>query len=632
MNNILTVFKKCFVLSLCYLHLLVNVSAQRLPVGVDQADVQIFPSKNSQHEVHISINKTNPTNLIVSANTLLSDTKVLTQGHYISNDGGITWTGSDRMPNNQEGRADPSTSFDASGRGYVSTINNSFDGYLIQFTDDQGVTWSNSIRGSGPNANFDKEMITTTDEMQTSAFANNFYCAWTDLDDSKQRVFFNRSTDRAATFGNRIILSKDNGQGTNVQTGPNGEVYVCWANYPEGAKPGTSIGFASSFDGGISFTTIDAFLYRGIRKPTGANANFGGTRINDYPVMAVDKSCGPNRGRIYIAYPEFESTGSTKSVIRIRFSDDKGVNWSDSRSLSDPDNRQSWFPWIAIDDLTGLVSIVYYSFDKGESNMTNTFLSFSLDGILWSRIKVSDVGHNTAPIPNMGKGYAGDYIGVAAFGGVVYTTWADDRTGIWQVFVSKVTFNLPNTISSQTNLVINQPIVITGNQNFQAANSMEVANLQRVTIGNPSNIEFVAGKDIMFHSGFEVTSTANFLARIDQLNPCTTPGAIFLKKKPIEWQTEDKILKETKNDVRIFAYPNPTTDHITVGCLNNKFKEVAFSLTDVNGKQIYKNVLPDIVDDTQIRKVLDLSKLNAGTYFVTMIVDKLIFSTKIIKQ
>lgn len=638
MIQIRNISSRWCLLLLCQPILWVTAIAQQVTVKAKNADVRIFPSPNSQHEVHISINKTLPTNLIVSANTSLS------QGNYVSNDGGVTWTGSDRMPNNQAAAGDPSTSFDASGRGYIATMipsGNTADGYSVQFTDNQGSTWSNSIRGSGPKTGFDKEMITTVDEMQTSPFANNFYCAWTDFGDASTRVFFNRSTNRSSTFSTAIPLSTTAGQGTNVQTGPNGEVYVCWADYgATGRLPAGSIGFASSFDGGVTFNSINPFTYSGIRTVNVGNTNFGGTRVNDYPTMAVDKSCGPNRGRIYITYPEFIQ-GSTQSAIRIRFSDDRGLTWSNIRTLSDPNNRQSWFPWIAVDDLTGLVSVVYYSFDQGTSNTTNTFLSFSSDGILWQRIRVSDQGHITAPIPNFSGGYAGDYIGVAAFDGVTYAAWADDRTGIWQIFVAKVEFNSSSTISSQTDLVINQPSVIAGNQKYQATNNIKVANLRNVTTDRQSHVELVAGKEIMFHPGFSVAfqltpiiapPQGDFIARIDNVTPCTTPGAVFLRKKPIEWQTEDNILKETQKEVQIFAYPNPATDYITVGCVNNQFKEVHFSLSEVNGGKIYENQLPDVISNESIRKVFKVSHLAAGTYIVTMNVDNQIFSTKIIKQ
>lgn len=61
-------------------------------------------------------------------------------------------------------------------------------------------------------------------------YANNLYCAWTNLI-VNTRVAFNRSTNGGTTFSTPIWLSVGAGQGTNVQTGVNGEVYVCWSDY-----------------------------------------------------------------------------------------------------------------------------------------------------------------------------------------------------------------------------------------------------------------------------------------------------------------------------------------------------------------------------------------------------------------
>ncbi len=162
------------------------------------------------------------------------------------------------------------------------------------------------------------------------------------------------------------------------------------------------------------------------------------SRVNDFPSMAVDKSNGPNRGRIYIAYP---TGGSGTSVIQVRYSDDQGSTWSQPKTISISGATQSFFPWITVDDSTGIVCIAYYAFDTSVQYGTDTYLAYSSDcGQTYSNIKVSDVSHITAPIYPYGKGYAGDYIGVAAYGGKAYPAWMDDRNGTWQIYVSPVHF------------------------------------------------------------------------------------------------------------------------------------------------------------------------------------------------
>lgn len=590
-------------------------------IATDHTDVQIFPSTKSQHEVHISINKTNPLNLIVSCNTSSG------QGHYFSIDGGITWNGADNLPNSGVGSGDPSTSFDAEGRGYITTMAPMVDGYLVQNSTDKGFSWSAQVRGSGPAGGFDKEMIATVDEMQTSAFANNFYCAWTDFNNNS-RVTVNRSINKTLTFSNQTTLSNGFGQGTNVQTGPNGEVYVCWADYTNGSLPAQNIGFASSLDGGVSYSTSIPFSYLGVRTTNSMNSNFGNTRVNDFPSMAVDKSCGSRRGRIYITYPEFENSSSTKSIIKTRLSDDKGVTWSNANTISIPSGRQNWFPWISIDDLTGLVTIIYYSFDQTTGTSTNTYIAYSLDGISWQNTKVSDVSHNTAAIPGpFASGYAGDYIGIASFDGSAYCTWMDNRTGNWQIYVSKIKFNLPSLTSSQTNLVINSPSTINGLAAYQAYQNINVSNSNNVTITNSANVEMVAGESINLFSGFSAVQGATYTAKLEIRTPCTTPGAISFKLVTQSWSNNNNIIKEDYDGIKIFGYPNPSIDYITIGMLNNNYHSAAIIITDLTGKVLIEHTTPDITAD-QIRQIVDVSALTPSIYIAIIKIENKNYSIK----
>ncbi len=132
----------------------------------------------------------------------------------------------------------------------------------------------------------------------------------------------------------------------------------------------------------------------------------------------------------------------------MRYSDDQGSTWSQPETVSISGATQSFFPWITVDDSTGIVCIAYYAFDTSEQYGTDTYLAYSSDGgQTYSNIKVSDVSHTIATIPGFGGGYAGDYIGVAAYGGKAYPAWMDDRNGTWQVYVSPVCFTQLPTIT-----------------------------------------------------------------------------------------------------------------------------------------------------------------------------------------
>jgi len=149
-------------------------------------------------------------------------------------------------------------------------------------------------------------------------------------------------------------------QGVNIQTGPNGEVYVAWANYDLAGMRGgglpdeSSLGFAVSTDGGVSYSSSIIRNIEGIRH-TGVNKCM---RLNSYPSMAVDNSNGPARGRIYIVWANrgqvFNNNPDNPEVnILLAFSDDHGSNWT---TLSQPIDvhdlyngpSHAWFPWIML--------------------------------------------------------------------------------------------------------------------------------------------------------------------------------------------------------------------------------------------------------------------------------------------
>lgn len=407
-------------------------TANRLTDGQND-DIRLLSTTNQQAEVHISIDKSSACNLIASANTLVNGT--IQQGYYYSQDGGATWLGSDRLPNNAISAGDPSTAYDAGGFAYLAAMTPGPNGYGIQTSSTKGRTWTNQVRASGPTSNFDKEMI-AADNSPRSPYANNLYAAWTNFTGSTT-VEFNRSTDRGNTFSTPIVLKNGFGQGTNVQTGLNGEVYVCWADYSTGAVPANGIGFALSTNGGVNFSAPKvAFGYSGIRV-SGTNPIFNNTRVNDFPAMAVDK--GPTHpGRIYIVYPTKEN-GNGKAIIQVRYSDNQGTSWSPAVTASIANGRQNWFPWIAVDDVTGEVSVVYYSFDTASGFNTNTYVAYSHDGAAsFSNLKVSDVMHTTAPIPGYAGGYSGDYLGITAYDGKAYPVWSDNRSGTWQLYTSPI--------------------------------------------------------------------------------------------------------------------------------------------------------------------------------------------------
>jgi len=407
----------------------------------DFPDVVVLPSNIPQSEVNISINPINSSNLILSFNIFSNSTYDL-QGYAYSNDGGNTWVGNNNLQGNINTIGDPSTSFDANGNAYISGIPYNFNlnnpgptGVFTQISYNNGITWNNFYNPSNIIGGEDKDML-NIDTYPSSPYKDNIYCGWA----QNSHPTINYFVPGGNSFTTPFSFSKNFGNGVNIQTGSNGHIYMCWADYGNSIyPPATGMGFALSTDGGATFPTNGiVFNYSGIAiHGAGKDPNFNNIRVNDFPSMAVDKSNGINKGRIYIVYPE---EVNNKAVIQFRYSDQEGSisSWSSAQTISPNNFQQSFFPWISVDNTNGDIYIIYYAFDQSSGFSTNTYVAYSNNGgTSFQNLKVSDVAHITQPI-NSNSPYAGDYIGIVAYGNKAWGAWMDNRNGTWQIYVSQV--------------------------------------------------------------------------------------------------------------------------------------------------------------------------------------------------
>jgi hypothetical protein len=625
------------------------------------ADVQVSRATDVPHsEESIAIDKNNPLSLIISANTaILESTTSSAQGFYISTDGGATWTANDQLPNSGIGFGDPCVAFDAADNSYMLNLGVlapfATNEILSQTSDNEGSTWSSQVpvAGSPSSAGFDKEMGGAIDVSATSPFVNFFYSAWTNFDVDQgfslnPALQFNRSTDGGSTFSTPIVLKSGFNHGASVATGPNGEVYVAWADYtgigsnPMTIGPGKQIGFASDpTNGGASlsgFTVSDAFAESGLNDPDGtATTVFGGTRMGDFPSIAVDKSCGSFRGRIYLAYTDGFESGT--NLVKIRSSDNDGATWSGATTLNitiETGTAQAFFPAVAVDDLTGLVNVVFYSIDNPSTFATETMVSYSTDGgSSWQSILANDVSHITAPINcsscfvGFPEGYAGDYIGICSFGGHSFATWHDNRTGQWQVYVAQIDYNLTSLFSSQTNLDINAPSSIMGNVIYAADNNIvSSSDGAEVSIAAGANIIYKAGHQVLLTNGFTASDNSNFTAEIVANGPCQTPGVVsdlHLSQNPIT-----TTLAVPTNNI-LYSYPNPTNGNIVMGLKSGIFdRSLVLEIKDLNGQTINLFNVP-VQTNGSCNYEFNTSELSAGIYFFSFISSNQVSSSRFVK-
>ena len=412
-------------------------------------NVRVLPRTNSwQSEVDITRHPLNPLILFGSSNAFnnVSGTLFISEGVYVSTNGGLTWFGSDTLTGTPLGNhgGDPGITVDKNGNFIMSHLGFSTSGMFANYSTDNGLTWS-------PNATIttgsqDKNLA-GTDDAPASPYYGRSYVVWSLFNLSSPPIGISYTTNGGAAWSPVIQVntsaSGHYSQGCDVKVGPNGEVYVVWAA-PISGSPFTEdfAGFAKSTNGGVNWTVTDnAFDMNGVRS---TNFNSWGIRTNSFPRIDVDKSGGARNGWIYVVTSgrNIAPAGSDADILLYR-STNGGTNWSSGvRVNQDPINngRVQWFPAIRVDEAGG-VNVVYYDNRAAAGDSAEIYVSRSLDGgNTFSDVQVSDHKYRPKPITvgGIAGGYAGDYIGVTSGNGKLWPLWMDDITGIYQAWTSAV--------------------------------------------------------------------------------------------------------------------------------------------------------------------------------------------------
>jgi len=409
----------------------------------NSVDIPVSSQTNlTESENSIFVDPNNADYLLNSNNSTGWDgssyTTLYGANYFQSSTGGSTWGGSYQGAGGSNS-GDPTTAINLDGRQYVNFIS-SASGQGIAYSDN-GSSWSTATVAPNPGSLADKNHM-WIDNSPSSSYVGNLYVAWTDFggsDDTEIKI--SRCTNDGLTWSTPLNISSavnagSHNQGVNIQTGPNGEVYVCWAIYDGWPTDETAIGFTKSTNGGGTYQTASRIIsnIRGIRT-TETSKNH---RVNSFPVMAVDISGGPNNGNIYIVWTNIGTPGvnsGTPGVYIIR-STNGGTSWSTPVKVNQG-NGTSYFPWITCDPETGTLSVIFYDDRNVGGADCETFVANSFDGgNTWTDFVVSDVAFTPSPIPGLASGYMGDYIAITSRGGKVYPCWTDTRGGLFMTYVS----------------------------------------------------------------------------------------------------------------------------------------------------------------------------------------------------
>ncbi len=342
-------------------------------------------------------------------------------------DGGITWHDSLLEEPSYPRHSDPGLTCDRLGNIYVVILSytgstSDPNGLFVLKSTDGGVTWDDAVEviDGVPSVFEDKELIAC--DRSGGTHDGNLYVTWARFGMDTD-ILSARSTDGASSFDAPAQVSDTDGvQWPVPAVGPDGTVYVAWANYSP-----ASIRLDRSYDGGATFGT-DVTVTTTYTAQTYVD---GPVLVFSYPAMDCDITDGLFDGRLYIAYMD---RGDGDQDIFLRYSDDGGTTWSSPLRVNDDaygNGADQFHPWLVVSE-DGVVNVVFYDRRNDPGNLLmDVYVAQSFDGgaSFESNVRVTTVSSD----PTAGSvraGLIGEYIGLAAASSErLHPVWTDTREG-----------------------------------------------------------------------------------------------------------------------------------------------------------------------------------------------------------
>lgn len=315
--------------------------------------------------------------------------------------GGATW-GQTLLPlsSGDTDGGDPAVDWTSDGSAWATTLGiGATDIKIRSFTSsDGGATWTFAGTVSGAQTTVDKEML-WVDRGATSPFKDNIYSIWRNAN----TAFVNRRAGPAGVWQTPLQVNGAETPGTpvgaDIKTNANGDLFPLWPGTGTIGVGGGKIISRKSINGGVSFQTatvvgntfgtftikipaqssrevliyVSGGAYRTVAKNlvyaawTDLSGASGCTRPADEPGINVSSPC--------------------KTRVWFNRSTDGGTSWEAPRVIkNDAASNDQFNQWLAIDEVTGTLSAIYYGTGIGNPGrkLTDIYYQSSYDdGATW---------------------------------------------------------------------------------------------------------------------------------------------------------------------------------------------------------------------------------------------------------
>jgi hypothetical protein len=424
---------------------------------------RIYPSQVNQTEVFITKSPLDQDILFSACNTLNFIPFFISEGIYVSTNGGDTWRGNDTCtgsPIAYHG-GDAGITIDKNGTFLLTRLGRSpFVGLYSHYSLDNGLTWS-------------AQQVISTDDLERAALTSDVepgsvwygrsYAAWVKFALPYPLMFsFTDDAGQHWSAPKAINSPPVRSAGGDIAVGLNGKLYACWAGVTDFSPfMEIHVGFARSLNGGEDWTVSEsAFAMSGI---SGILSNKSNIRVNSLPTLAIDTTNGPYRGRIYIITTQkgLSPAGTDPDIILNR-STDGGTTWLPGIRVNQDalnNGKTQYFPALHIDRF-GAVNILFYDDRNTTNDSTSVFLARSTDGgENWHEFEISD--HNFKPIPigGLGQGYQGDMIDLTSTESRLWPVWMDNSSGVYQIWTVPVDFSEVGIVENVTSTPVTLSVV-----------------------------------------------------------------------------------------------------------------------------------------------------------------------------